>query len=110
MGRVVAEAVVAGDADGSWCRAIGCVTPSSNWFSLIARTGGNGRSNLGNQARQARTARQHVFDRRRNEEVVVRPEQHRPGWKTVGGVHPRADVRLRNRQAVPVEPQAQIDA
>ena len=22
--------------------AIGCVTPSSNWFSLIARTGGNG--------------------------------------------------------------------
>ena len=80
MGRVVADTVIAGDADVHDARD----RLRHAELELVFLDGAHRRqrsSDLGNEARQAGAAREHVFDRRRNVEVVVRPEQHRPDGK-----------------------------
>ena len=42
--------------------------------------------------------------------MVVRAEQHGPRWQPIRGVHARADMRFRKRQAVVVETKTEIDS
>lgn len=59
-------------------------------------------------ARQAGTARQHAFDRRRHEEVIVRSVDHRTPSNPVRDVYTRADLRVVNDERVPIDAEPQV--